>query len=411
MWLIGVIAYAVAVMQRTSFGVAGLEAGQHFAAGAGLVSLFVVLQLGVYSAAQVPVGLALDRLGSRAVISVGALVMAAGQVLVGSTDIVAVAIVGRVLVGLGDAMTFNSVIRLVPAWFSPHRVPILTQLTGMLGQLGQILSAVPFLSLLVTFGWRTAFLAAAGTAVVSAILMWVFGRNAPPGQWHPDTSASLGGVAAGLREIIADTHTAVGFWVHFTTCFSTMMFPLMWGYPYLTAGLGYSPAVASGLLSFFALVAIPVGPVVGRLTDRHPNHRSTIALVLILAQLVAWLAVLAWPAVPPIWLLVVLVVALAMGGPGSNIGFDFVRTSLPPRRIGTGTGIVLMGGFSAALVSVLLIGLALDALSGPGGYDQRAFTLALTTQAPIYLVGLVGLLVSRRRMRRRYGPLPTPPRS
>jgi hypothetical protein len=100
-----------------------------------------------------------------------------------------------------------------------------------------------------------------------------------------------------------------------------------------------------------------------------------------------------------------------MGGPGSNIGFDFVRTSLPPRRIGTGTGIVLMGGFSAALVSVLLIGLALDALSGPGGYDQRAFTLALTTQAPIYLVGLVGLLVSRRRMRRRYGPLPTPPRS
>lgn len=400
-WLIGVIVYAVAVMQRTSFGVAGLEAAQHFGASAGIVSLFVVLQLGVYAAAQVPVGLALDRLGSRTVVTAGALVMAAGQLLVGSTDSFTVAIIGRILVGAGDAMTFNSVIRLIPSWFSGHRVPIMTQLTGMMGQLGQVLSAVPFLSLLVTFGWRTAFFAAAGAAVFSGVLMWSFGRNSPPGQWQPDTTASIGAVTASLRAILADAHTAVGFWIHFTTCFSTMMFPLMWGFPYLTAGLGYSPAVASGLLSFFALVAIPVGPIIGRLTARHPAHRSSAALVLIATQLVAWALVLLWPGIPPVWALVVLIAALAMGGPGSNIGFDFVRTSQPPQRVGTGTGIVLMGGFTATLISVLFIGLALDALTGGGGYDQRAFTISMTTQAPIYLVGLVGILLSRRRLRER----------
>ena len=400
-WLIGVVVYAIAVMQRTTFGVAGLEASQHFGASAGLVSIFVVLQLGVYSAAQVPVGLALDRLGSRTVVSAGALVMAAGQLLVGSTDVVAVAIIGRILVGAGDAMTFNSVIRLIPSWFPGHRVPIMTQLTGMFGQVGQVLSAVPFLSLLVTFGWRTAFFAAAGTAVVSAVVMWSFGRNGPPGVWQPDTTASISGVTASLRAILAEPHTAVGFWIHFTTCFSTMMFPLMWGYPYLTAGLGYSSAIASALLSFFALVAIPVGPVVGRLTARYPAHRSDLALGLVALQLASWVAVLAWPAVPPVWLLVVLVTALAMGGPGSNIGFDFVRTSQPPQRVGTGTGIVLMGGFTATLVSVLLIGLALDAVVGDGGYDQRSFTLAMGTQAPIYLLGLAGILLSRHRLRTR----------
>lgn len=401
MWLVGVTVYAVAVMQRTTFGVAGLEASEHFGAGAGLVSMFVVLQLGVYSAAQVPVGLALDRFGSRAVVSLGALVMATGQLLVGSTDLVTVAIIGRLLVGAGDAMTFNSVIRLIPSWFPGHRVPIMTQLTGMSGQLGQVLSAVPFLSLLVTFGWRTAFFAAAGAAVGAAALMRFLGRNGPPGVWQPDTTASVRAVAASLRTILADAHTAVGFWIHFTTCFSTMMFPLMWGFPYLTAGLGYPPAVASALLSFFALVAIPVGPAVGRLTARHPGRRSDLALVLIVLQVVSWVAVLLWPAVPPVWLLVVLVTSLALGGPGSNIGFDFVRTSQPPHRVGTGTGIVLMGGFTATLVSVLLIGLALDALGGDGGYDQRSFTLAMTTQAPIYLLGLVGILVSRRRLRAR----------
>lgn len=402
-WLIGVVVYAVAVLQRTTFGVAGLEASQRFEAGAGIVSMFVVLQLGVYSAAQVPVGLALDRWGSRAVVSAGALVMAAGQLLVGTTDTVAVAIIGRILVGAGDAMTFNSVIRLIPSWFPGHRVPILTQLTGMFGQLGQVLSAIPFLSLLVTFGWRTAFFAAAGAAVFSGALMWVFGRNAPPGRWQPATTTSVGDVTASLRAIVSAPHTAVGFWIHFTTCFSTMMFPLMWGYPYLTAGLGYSPAVASGLLSFFALVAIPVGPVVGRLTAHHPGRRSDLALALIAVQLVAWTSVLLWPGVPPVWSLVVLVTALALGGPGSNIGFDFVRTSQPPQRVGTGTGIVLMGGFTATLVSVLVIGLALDALSAGPGYDRGDFTVAMASQAPIYLVGLVGILASRRRLEARAG--------
>lgn len=397
-WVVGVIVYAVAVMQRSSFGVAGIQAGRHFGTGAGVVSTFVVLQLGVYALAQIPVGLALDRYGSRAIVSIGALVMAAGQLLVGSTDSISWALVGRVLVGLGDAMTFNSVIRLVPSWFPAQQIPIVTQLTGLLGQLGQVLSAVPFRALLDSAGWRPAFFAAAGASVVAAVLMWSFARNAPPGRWQPDTSGSVGALAVSLRAVLREPNTSVGFWVHFTTCFSTMMFPLMWGYPYLTAGLGYSPALASSLLSLFAIVAIPFGPLVGRLTASHPRRRSTMALLLVRLQLVAWALVLLWPGVPPVWALVALIVAIALGGPGSNVGFDFVRTSQPPQRVGTATGIVVMGGFLACLFSVLFVGLALDALTGGHGYDRTSFTLAMATQAPIYLVGLLGIHLSRRRL-------------
>ncbi|WP_194793169.1 MFS transporter [Raineyella fluvialis] len=231
----------MAVLQRSSFGVAGIEASRHFGVGAGLVSMFVVLQLAVYAAAQVPVGLALDRLGSRSVVTAGALVMAVGQLLVATTHSITVAIIGRVLVGLGDAMTFNSVIRLVPAWFPPHVVPVVTQLTGLLGQLGQILSAIPFRAALASYGWQPAFLAAAGASLLAATLMGTFTRNAPPGRWQPDTSGSLGAIVASIRGIGAEPATSLAFWIHFTVCFSTMMFPLMWGYPYMTAGLGYPP--------------------------------------------------------------------------------------------------------------------------------------------------------------------------
>lgn len=398
-WSVGVFVYAMAVMQRSTFGVAGIAASEHFGVGAGLVSMFVVLQLSVYAAAQVPVGLVLDRLGSRVVVTTGAVVMAAGQLLVATTDDLTVAVIGRVLVGLGDAMTFNAVIRLVPAWFPPRVVPVLTQLTGLIGSLGQILSAVPFRALLGSYGWRPAFLIATAASVVAAVLMAVFARNAPPGRWHPDSSRSLAAVVAGVRAVRRDPATPLAFWIHFTTCFSTMMFPLMWGYPYLTAGLGYSPALASGLLSFFAAVAVPVGPVVGRLTARYPGDRARLALALIWVQVAAWAVTLLWPATPPVWLLVVLIVAIAMGGPGSNIAFDYIRTSQPPQRVGTGTGMVIMGGFIACLISILLVGLTLDALTGPTGYDARSFALALATQAPVYLVGITGIHLSRRRLR------------
>ena len=57
MWGAAVAAYAAAVFQRGSFGVASIQAQHHLHASAAEISLFVVLQLAVYAGMQVPVGL------------------------------------------------------------------------------------------------------------------------------------------------------------------------------------------------------------------------------------------------------------------------------------------------------------------------------------------------------------------
>jgi hypothetical protein len=44
-WAVGLAAYIVAVLHRTSLGVAGLDAQQRFGIGAGALGLFAVLQL------------------------------------------------------------------------------------------------------------------------------------------------------------------------------------------------------------------------------------------------------------------------------------------------------------------------------------------------------------------------------
>ena len=139
-------AYIVAVLDRTTLGVSGLDAADRFSASPSLLSTFVVLQVIVYAAAQVPAGLLLDRFGSKALIVAGAAVMASGQLVLAFTESLPTAIAARAVVGLGDALTFISVLRLVPHWFAPRQVPLVTQLTGICGQLGQVLSAVPFIA-------------------------------------------------------------------------------------------------------------------------------------------------------------------------------------------------------------------------------------------------------------------------
>ena len=92
---------------------------------------------------QVPVGVLLDRYGSRALLLVGLVLMTGGQLLFAFVESYPLAVVARVVIGAGDAMVFVSVIRLVAAWFLVRQAPVVTQLTGQVGQTGAILAAAP----------------------------------------------------------------------------------------------------------------------------------------------------------------------------------------------------------------------------------------------------------------------------
>ena len=196
--------------------------------------------------------------------------------------------------------------------------------------------------------------------------------------------------------------TRLGLWSHFTSQFSANMFTMLWGFPFLISGQGLSPATASVLLSLMVVTAIVSSPVIGTLTVRYPFSRSTLVLVIVGAAIAAWTIVLLWPGRAPLWLLVVLVVLIAIGGPGSMIGFDLARTFNPPTRIGSASGIVNTGGFIATLTAVALVGVVLDrvAPAGPSTWDVDAFRLAMTVQYPVWALGIVQILRYRRKARR-----------
>ncbi|UYP18681.1 MFS transporter [Rhodococcus sp. Z13] len=402
-WSVGVLAYIIAVLHRTAFGVSGLAATERFGISPAVLSGFVVLQLVVYAGMQIPAGVLLDRFGSRRMIAAGAVVLAVGQAILATTESLPVAYLARVLVGVGDSLTFISVLRLVPVWFAPRRVPVVSQLTGIFGQIGQILSAVPFVFLLTGPGWTAAYGSAAGLGLLACVLVLAVVRDAPPGKSRETTAAGLREVLAGLGTVWRRPGTKLGFFTHMGTQFSLTTFALMWGVPYLVSAQGLSPAAAGSMLTVSVVTAIAAGPILGVLSGRFPMRRSWLVLGIILAEVAVWTAVVALPGPAPLWLLVVLVVVISVGGPGSMIGFDYARTFNPGTALGTANGIVNIGGFLATLLVVQMMGVVLEQL---GGYTFDAFRAAWLLQYPIWIIAILGVLVTRGRARRDMGVAP-----
>jgi MFS family permease len=396
-WGVGVLAYVLAVMQRTTLGVAGLDAAPHLGVSAGTLSMFVFVQVSVYMLAQVPAGFLVDRHGARVMLVASGTLLAAGQLLLALSTALPLAVLGRVLVGVGDAIVFVAVLALVPRWFPPRRVPMVTQLTTMLCQVGQVLSAVPFLALLHVAGWPAAFGSAAAASALVAVLAVVVVRDAPGGAPERGPAVSPREVGRQLRTVWGRPGTRLGFFSHLSVQFSMNVFTLLWGVPYLVSAQGLSTGTAGVLVTLFVVSTITFGPIAGALSTWRPLRRSRLVLVVVGVTATMWTVVLALPRPAPLWLLVLLVVVLGMGGPASVVGIDIGRTSNPTPSLGVAQAVVNLGGFSASLIVLAVMGVALDLA---GGFTAEAFRLAWLVQYPVWALGVVCMLLARRTVRR-----------
>ena len=400
---VGQFAAVIAVLQRSSLGVAATDALARFGIAAATLATFSVVQLLVYAALQVPVGVLIDRYGSKRLIIAGSLVMAGAQSMFAAAQSLPLAFAARVVLGIGDALTFISVMRLIPVWFPPQRSGKITMAAGPLNQLGFIMSATVFAAILAAAGWTPSFLVAALVSVFAAALVLVLLRDAPHGR--PPRVAlghALAVAVRDLREAWAEPGTRLAFWLGFLTLFTPMMFGVMWGYPFLVAGQGLSPGVAGALITVLALGGPVYGVTVGTVMERYPYYRSRIGIGLVCLAAAVWASVLLWPGPAPLWLLVVLVLVLPPTGVAAIMSFDFARTFNPPKRLGSAIGLVNMGGFAGTLISVLAIGLVLQLVTPAGStaYTLTAFKWAFATQYLLWTLGIVQTLRYRRRVER-----------
>ena len=396
---ISAAAYLVAVFHRTALGVASVAAAERFEIEATALASLAVIQIAVYALMQVPAGLLLDRWGPARVIVAGSLVLAAGQAAMAFAPGFEWALGARVLIGAGDAPIFIAVTRLISIHFPARRVPVMVQLAGLIGMTGQLATTVPFAWGLHVWGWEAAFGGLAGVGVLVSIVVFAVLVRPTLGVARPATAAFS--LADAMRTHWHTPGVRLGFWSHFLGPFSSNALALLWGVPFFTMGHGVSMAQASLLLTILVVANIVAGPLIGVLTARHPLRRSWLVLGGAVMTAAAWIAVLVPGRVLSMWELAIFVVIVGAKKPMSLIGMDFARSFAVQHRAGSATGFVNMGGFSATVMAVLLVGLVLQIASPAGAttYTLDEFRLAFASLALPWVMGVIGVIRSRRGTR------------
>jgi len=127
----------------------------------------------VFAAVQLPLGALLDRHGPRIIqsallvlASIGALVFALAEGLVGL-------MIGRVLLGLGVALSLMAGFKAIVLWFPPQQLALANGWLVMLGALGAVTATAPAELVVQAIGWRGLFAVLAGLSALAALMVLI----------------------------------------------------------------------------------------------------------------------------------------------------------------------------------------------------------------------------------------------
>jgi MFS family permease len=238
-------------------------------------SLVIAVSLFLYGVFGPLVGLALDRFGARLTASVGTILLVGSLVLTAQVRTFwEFAIVYGVILPIGLAVTGPVMASgVVARWFNKRRGTALS-LLGSASMTGMSL-LVPLVTwLILTGGWRTAYVAIAGLVLVAIlpVALWVIRESPEQMGLTPDGVPLDAKTAAASRERVTATTAmqTLAFWQlagSFFTCGFSMSLLSAHGIPMLTDH-GYTPMFASWAFGVLGGSAIGCTVLLGTLSDR-----------------------------------------------------------------------------------------------------------------------------------------------
>src|SRR4051812_28005310 len=273
MWALAAAFYLVAIFHRMSLGVASLDASERFGVSTSTIALLSTVQLGVYLAMQIPAGLLADRFGPRRSLTLGLLGMGVGELLFAISPTLGPALLGRALVGAGDACMFLNVLRVAALWLPPKRYALAAAMTAAAGAFGQLLSTAPLAAALAGIGWTPTFAVSGVLTATLAIVAVTRLQDRPDGSPKPTAPP----IMPALRKAWRSPATRHGLWVHFALNAPFVTLTGLWAFPYLVQGQGLAEPTAAALLAATVVVFGCSAPTLGALAGRFPHLRGALA--------------------------------------------------------------------------------------------------------------------------------------
>jgi predicted MFS family arabinose efflux permease len=203
----------------------------------------------VYALVQIPTGILVDTVGPRRTLLAGGLLAATGSLMFGMAPDLGTAMVGRTVTGLGVAVVFVAMLKLIALWFPESRFASIVGLSMLLGNAGSMLAGTPLAALSEVISWRMVFVGTAGLSMLLVAATWVLVREAPHG---PTARFDRTAILEGLLTVLKNRRTWPAVMVNFGLCGSFFAFGGLWATPYLMSVHGLSRIAAANHISLAA---------------------------------------------------------------------------------------------------------------------------------------------------------------
>jgi MFS family permease len=345
---------------------------------------------------QIPAGVIFDRFGLTRTIPPMLILASAGALVVALSGSGPELIAGRLLMGIGCGAVTTGGVVLCSKWVGPARFTSVVAALYALSQLGYLGSTTPMALLANRVGWRGAFLAMAGGALLLALAHIALVRERPP------KSIGTRQESFGLRETVAGSLAILGdrrlrriyamAFVSYAAGFSIIG---VWGSLYFHDVYGLD-LVASGNILLVMVAAYAGGLYAfGWIGQRLGRQKP--AIMAGMAVACAIMITVSVASTPPLAVVVTLFIILGAASGSSSMltvhGFAFY----PPAAIGRGMTVLNIVVLAGSLTFHVVTGALMDVLTGLGVPSGPAFRILFATHAICLLVGLLFYRRSRER--------------
>jgi MFS family permease len=384
-WLVTAMYYFYQYTLRSAPAVMMPELSTAFGMTATAVASMVGIFYYGYSPFSLVAGVAMDRIGPRTVVPIGAAAVGVGALLFATGD-QTLASIGRFLQGAGGVFALVGAAFIATTNFPASRAATLIGATQMFGMAGG--SAGQFLvGPLIASGmsWSTFWFGMGVAGLAISVLLFVLLPKPPAvtrsGDWLKSALRMLSLVFRNPQSILCGIIAGLLF-------IPTTIFDMVWGVRYLqdARGLDYGAAVLrSATVPFGWIIGCPL---LGALSDRIGRRKPVIvgsAVVLLLCMI--WILFGPTGVLPPYVL--GLVAGIASGA--AMLPYTVIKEANPPEASGTATGVVNFINFTfSALLGPVFAWILLRVSGGAVQMDLEHYQTSFTPMA--YGVGLAILL-------------------
>jgi predicted MFS family arabinose efflux permease len=387
---------------RSALGVIAPELSADLALSPAMLGAANGMFFGALLIMQLPVGIALDRLGPRLVVAALSAIAVLGLVLQGLATDGTTLLVARALIGIGCAASFMSAVVLCARWYGGGEMTLALSRVFALSQMGILLAGAPLAWLAGWLGWRAAFLVSALLTGLAALAWWRLVQNDPPDKPAPTRKPeSLMEALRGQFSIWRLPGLSRVLALHLVAYAAAATVIGLWAGPYLADVHGLDANARGRALAVMGL-AMPIGLLLVGPLEKHffPRAALITAGAALSALMLVGLAL--WPT-PPLPVALGLLVGLIFFSSYPVLLVTEARGLFPDHLVGRGASTVNMAQLLGSALLPILVGLVVGLFPMvEAARPEAAYRAGFAVLAGGLLLGLLGWLVMPR-------PKPAPP--